>query len=86
MPTWFGYVLAIAALLGLAPLMGWLGRKHGRSIKGGIALASIMLGFGVPIDPPAKHLIEASEGRVKGGDENGEPPDPDVAGPKPSDG
>ena len=68
------------------PLFAWLGHRHGRSIKGGIALASIMLGFGVPLDPPAKHLIEAKQGRVKAGDETGEPPDPDVTTPTPSDG
>jgi hypothetical protein len=37
-----------------------------------------MLGFGAPLDPPTKHLIEAQEGRVKGDDETGEPPDPDI--------
>ena len=46
MPTWLGYLLAFAALLVLAPLVGWLGHKHGRSIKGGVALASLMLGMG----------------------------------------
>ena len=77
---------ALATLLVLAPLLAWLGHRHGRSIKGGVALASIMLGFGVPLDPPAKHFIEAKQGRVKGSDETGEPPDPGVAPPKPSDG
>jgi hypothetical protein len=74
MPSGLGYVLAFVALLILAPLLGWLGHRHGRSIKGGVALASIMLGFGVPLDPPTKHLIEAKEARVKGDDESGEPP------------
>jgi hypothetical protein len=77
---------ALATLLVLAPVVGWLGHKHGRSIKGGIALASIMLGFGVPLDPPTKHLIEAKEGHVESDDETGEPPDPDVTAPKPSNG
>jgi hypothetical protein len=86
MPLWLSYLLAVLALVVLAPLLGWLGHRHGRSIKGGIALASIMLGFGVPLDPPTKHLIEAKQGRVRGDDETGEPPDPDVAPPKPSDG
>jgi hypothetical protein len=86
MPTWLNWLLALAALLILAPLIGWLGHRHGRSIKGGVALASIMLGFGVPLDPPTKHLIEAKEGQTAGDDESGEPPDPDVAQPKPSDG
>jgi hypothetical protein len=78
MPTWLGYVLAVAALIVLAPLVGWIGHRHGRSLKGGVALASLMLGFGAPLDPPTKHLIEAQEGRVKGDDETGEPPDPDI--------
>jgi hypothetical protein len=86
MPEWLGYLLALAALLVLAPLLAWLGHRHGRGIKGGIALASVMLGFGVPFDPPVKALIEAREEQVKGDDETGEPPDPDVAPPKPSDG
>jgi hypothetical protein len=77
MPLWLGYLVALAALLILAPLVAWLGRRHGRSIKGGIALASVMLGLGVPLDPPTKHLVEASEARVKGDDETGEPSLPD---------
>jgi hypothetical protein len=78
MPTWLGYVLALVAFAVLAPLVAWLGHRHGRSLKGGVALASLMLGFGAPLDPPTKHLIEAQEGRVKGDDETGEPPDPDI--------
>jgi len=78
MPPWLGFLLALAALIVLAPLLGWLGHKHGRQVKRGVALASIMLGFGVPLDPPTKHLIEAKEGHVSGSDENGEPPDPEV--------
>jgi hypothetical protein len=86
MPSWLGDLLALAALIVLAPLMAWVGHKHGRRLKGGLALASIMLGFGVPLDPPTKHLIEAAEGEVKGDNENGDPPDPDVTSPKPSNG
>lgn len=86
MNIWLGDLLALAALIILAPLVAWIGHKHGRSIKGGIGLASIMLGFGVPFDPPTKHLIEAAEGEVKGDNETGEPPDPDVTTTKPSNG
>ncbi|HEY2750394.1 hypothetical protein [Phenylobacterium sp.] len=53
MSAWLGYLPALGALVVLAPLMAWLGHRHGRSIKGGLALASILLGFGVPFDPPA---------------------------------
>ncbi|HEX3366144.1 hypothetical protein [Phenylobacterium sp.] len=86
MTAWLGYLLALAALIVLAPLIGWLGHQHARSIKGGVALASILLGFGVPMDPPSKHLIEAKESRVAGDDESGAPPDPDIARTKSSDG
>jgi hypothetical protein len=80
MSAWLGYLLALGALVVLAPLMAWLGHRHGRSIKGGLALASILLGFGVPFDPPTKHLIEANEGEEKGDSESGEPPLP-TSGP-----
>ena len=86
MPAWLGYLLALAAFLVLAPLLGWLGHKHGRSIKGGVAMASLMLGMGAMFDAPVKAALEAQEAQVKGDEENGEPPDPDVAPPKPSDG
>ncbi|HEX4709159.1 hypothetical protein [Phenylobacterium sp.] len=86
MLSWLGYLLAFAALIVLAPLLGWLGHRHGRSIRGGVALASIMLGFGVPLDPPTKHLIEAKEARVKGEDETGGPPAPEPNGDPSADG
>ena len=78
--------MLIAALLVLAPLVGWLGHKHGRSIKGGVALASLMLGMGAMFDPPVKAATEAEEAMVKGDKGSGDPPDPDVAPPKPSGG
>jgi len=37
------------------------GRHIGRSIKGGIAFASVLLGFGMVIDPSARHGIESVE-------------------------
>jgi hypothetical protein len=79
---------AVRPLLGEPPMPVRLnvGHRHGRSIKGGVALTSILLGFGVPMDPPTKHLIEAKEARVAGDDENGEPPDPDIARTKSSGG
>jgi len=75
MPSWLSYVLAIVALLTLAPLMAWVGHKHGRQIKGGVALASVLLGIGV-IDPPAKQAIEANERRETDEDESSEPKKP----------
>jgi hypothetical protein len=85
MPTWLGDVFALAALIILAPLLAWLGHRHGRSLRGGIALASLMLGFAV-LDPPTKPVIEASQKRDSEEDESGDPPDPDVAPVKPTDG
>jgi hypothetical protein len=86
MPPWLGYLLAVAAILILAPLIGWLGHRHGRSIKGGVAMASLMLGMGAMFDPPKKAAMEAEEAMVKGDKGSGDPPDPDVSRPKPSDG
>jgi len=78
MPTWLGYLLALAALLAIAPVFAWLGRKHGRSIKGGAGLALVMLGFGAVFDPPKHALIEVIQGEEKeGSEESGEPKDCD---------
>jgi hypothetical protein len=73
MPTWLGYLLALAALLILAPLVAWLGRRHGRSVKGAAGLALMMLGFGQVFDPPKQHLAEAMELEEDGPAESGEP-------------
>ena len=76
MPAWLGYLLMFAALLAVLPLAAWLGRRHGRAVKGNLALASILLGFGQPLDPPTRHLVEAKEGETKGPDAAGDPPTP----------
>ena len=73
MPHWIQTLLAVAALLVVAPLIGWLGHRHGRSIKGTAGLALIMLGFGQFFDPPARHVIDAVEGEEDGGEAAGEP-------------
>jgi len=86
MPAWLGYLLALAALIVIAPLVGWLGRRHGRSVKGGVAMASLMLGMGAMFDPPVKAATEAEEAMVKGDKGSGDPPDPDIARTKSSDG
>jgi hypothetical protein len=86
MPPWLGYLPAFAAMLVLPRTLGWLGHKHGRSVKGGAPLASLMLGLGAMFDPPVKAATEAEEAMVKGDKGSGDPPDPDVASPKLSDG
>jgi hypothetical protein len=75
MQGWVGYLVALGALLLAAPLIAWVGRRHGRSLKGGAGLAFIMLGFGHVIDPPSRHLIEAVEGEEQEGETTGEPKD-----------
>ena len=73
MPLWTQYLLAFAALAVLAPLVFWAGRRLGSRTKGGLILASLMLGFGDVLDQPAKQAIEATE-TEKGSPENDEPP------------
>ena len=76
MDGWVGFLIAIGVLALTAPLIAWVGRKHGRSLRGGAGLAFIMLGFGHVIDPPTRHLIEAAEGEEEGSESTGEPKDP----------
>jgi hypothetical protein len=68
--------LAVAAILVLAPLAAWLGRRYGRSVKGGLVLGSILLGFREALDPPSKRAIEAAtdEADRKEPPAPGEPP------------
>jgi len=73
MAVWIQYLIAFAALLVLAPLIAWLATRLGSKAKGGLMLASVLLGFGAVLDQPAKHAIEATE-VVKGSPENDEPP------------
>lgn len=37
------------------------GRSIGRSVKGGIAFASVLLGVGMVMDPPARRSFECVE-------------------------
>ena len=60
MAGWLQYLIAGGALVVLAPLLGWLGLRHGRRIRGNLALASILLGFGHAIDPPPEQKVEAA--------------------------
>jgi hypothetical protein len=72
MALWLQYLIAAIALLVLAPLIAWLGRRLGSRAKGGLMLASIMLGFGEVLDPPSKRSTKAAES-VKGPAETDEP-------------
>ena len=68
-------LIAVLALLVLAPVFAWIGQRHGRRIRGNLVLASILLGFGHPLDPPPTQKVEAAE-PGKGGPQPGEPPEP----------
>jgi hypothetical protein len=73
MAVWVQFLVAFGALLVLAPLIAWLAHWLGSRAKGGLMLASVLLGFGAVLDQPAKHAIEATE-TAKGAPENDEPP------------
>ncbi|MFT4254320.1 MAG: hypothetical protein QM608_17785 [Caulobacter sp.] len=73
MAAWLQYLLVFAALLVLAPLVAWLARRAGSRAKGGLMLASVLLGFGEVLDPPSRHAVESVE-PAKGSPENDEPP------------
>ncbi len=76
MHGWLPYAIAGAALLLLAPLVAMAGRRYGRSVKGGLILGSILLGFGQAIDPPSQQAIEAAsdDADKKGPQPAGDPP------------
>ena len=46
MVHWLTYLSGGVALMALAPLAALAGHRYGRSIKGGLILASVLLGFG----------------------------------------
>jgi hypothetical protein len=74
MEWWLQLVIGVLALVVLAPLAAWIGRRHGRRIRGNLVMASILLGFGHAVDPPPQEKVEAAE-PGKGGPLPGEPPD-----------
>ncbi|HEY3951486.1 hypothetical protein [Phenylobacterium sp.] len=79
MPHWLGTLLAILTVVAIALLIGWLSTTGGRRrMRRYGAMGSMLLGFGMVFEPPARHAVEASERRVARGDENGDPPDPEV--------
>lgn len=73
MTIWMQYLIAFLVLLALAPLVAWLARRLGSRTRGGLMLASVLLGLGAVVDPPSKQAIEAVE-PPKGSPENDEPP------------
>lgn len=73
MPFWLEILIVLAALVVLAPPLAWLALRFGAKARGGVALASVLLGLGAVIDQPAKHALEAAE-PVARSPENGEPP------------
>jgi len=75
MATWLKDLIALLAVLALAPLFAWIGRRHGKRIRGSLIMTSILLGFGHAMDPPPREKVEAAE-PGKGGPQPGEPPAP----------
>jgi hypothetical protein len=73
MASWLQFLLSAAAFLVAAPLVAWLAHRFGSRAKGGVMLASVLLGFGAVLDQPSKRAIEATQ-PVKGSPENDEPP------------
>lgn len=71
--------LAIGFLQSLRPFRNRIVRKG----KVSLALASMAFGFGMVLDPPSRHVIEAKEARAEDDDPGGDPPDPERAGPCP---
>ena len=76
MKGWLPYAVAGLVFLVLAPLAALIGKRYGRSIKGGLVMGSILLGFGYAIDPPAKQAIESAreDPDKKGPPAPGDPP------------
>jgi hypothetical protein len=75
MALWIQYLIVFAALVLLAPPLAWAARRLGSRAKGGLMLASVLLGFGAVLDQPAKHAIEATE-RAEEGEAESEPKEP----------
>jgi hypothetical protein len=73
MPLWAVGLIALA-VLALIPLLALAGRKAGRSMRGNLALATMLLGLGEPLDPPAKHLAEATHKDEAESEAAGDPP------------
>jgi hypothetical protein len=76
MHGWPAVAAVLVALVLLGPAVAWLGRRYGRSVKGGLVLGSILLGFGHVIDRPSREAVEAAgeEADRKGPPAPGDPP------------
>ena len=74
MPQWLEWALAVAALIVTAPAVALLGKRYGRSAKGGMIFLGLLLGLGQALDPPSKHRIEAGENKRRDRAAPGEPP------------
>ena len=75
MPAWALIVLIAAGVL-LLPLAALAGRGGGKRLRGNLALAAVLLGLGEPVDPPQKHLAEASHEDAESDAAAGDPPRP----------
>jgi hypothetical protein len=73
MPLWFQQLAAVGAIIILAPLIAIGARRYGKRVRGGMMMAGILLGFGEVVDPPSKHLVEASGDKEKPSPESDEP-------------
>ncbi|MDB5438600.1 MAG: hypothetical protein JWM33_1027 [Caulobacteraceae bacterium] len=75
MPIWAQYLLALSALLVLAPAAVWTARRYGARARQGVMLAGLFMGLGAIMDPPSRHVVEANEDAVKPGPAPSDPPD-----------
>jgi len=74
MPVWLQMLIALAAVVVLAPLVAWLALRGSRKAKGALALAAF-LGFAMVFDPPSKHRIEAQNRGPEEEEGAGDPPE-----------
>ena len=73
MPVWAQILIVLVVLAVLAPLVARFAKGAGRRARGGLMMASVLLGFGEVLDPPSKHIIEANEAEEKAQPGNDEP-------------
>jgi len=78
MAGWIGACLLVGCFVAVIPLAALAGRGAGKRMRGNLQLAAILLGFGEPLDPPLKHLVEADNPKEEQSDAAGDPPAPDA--------